>query len=216
MTAARSSLRSSKALLTALALGLAACQTGSDPLGVQGGRVQFQLSSGDVAAASGVALSPAATDAEHSGDWRHPFFQSANVTFSSVFARNFDGELIDAGMDLPAMVDVVAMEEGGRTVTFPDGDLPVGTYDWIVVNMTRVEGVLHDGTTITITPPGGGWIATVPVCPFEVAEGATTIVGLMLPVRTAFAWREGRFRFEPRFRSRIRCDDEPVPEPDTA
>jgi hypothetical protein len=119
-------------------------------------------------------------------------------------------------MELPAMVDVVAMEEGGRTVTLPDGTLPPATYDQIVVVMTHVEGVLWDGTIITITPPGGGWTAIVPVCPFEVADGSTAIVGLMLPVRTAFAWGEGRFRFEPRFRSRVRCEPPPEPEPDTA
>lgn len=201
----------SKAILTLLALGLAACQAG-DSVGVQGSRVQFQLSSGGAAAAPGAALSPATSGGEHG---RNPFFRSANVTFSSILARNVEGQLIDTGMDLPATVDVVAMDEGGRTVTLPDGTLPVGTYDQIVVVMTAVEGVLRDGTGIAITPPGGGWTAIVPVCPFDVEEGSTAIVGLMLPVRTAFIWGEGRFRFEPRFRSRLRCDAVPEPDPET-
>jgi hypothetical protein len=123
--------------------------------------------------------------------------------------------LVDANMDLPVTVDVVAMEEGGRTITLPDGDLPAATYDQLVVVMTQVEGVLRDGTGISLTPPGGGWTAIVPVCPFDVAEGSTAIVGLMLPVRTSFAWREGRFRFEPRFRSRVRCEPAPEPDPET-
>jgi hypothetical protein len=216
MTAKLSSLRSSKALLTVLALGLAACESGADPLGIQGGRVQFQLSSGDLAAAPGVALSPAmhGGDDDDDDERHHPYFQSANVTFASVFARNFNGELIDTDMDLPTTVDIIAMEEVGRTVTLPDGSLPEGMYDQIVVVMTDVQGVLHDGTTITITPPGGGWTAQVNVCPFDVEEGGTAVVGLMLPVRSAFAWRNGRFRFEPQLRPRIRC--EPEPEPDMA
>jgi len=122
--------------------------------------------------------------------------------------------LIDAGMDLPATVDIVAMEERGRAVTLPDGELPLGTYDQIVVVMTEVEGELHDGTTITITPPGGGWTAIVPVCPFDIEDGGTEIVGLVLPVRSAFAWGEGRLRFTPRFRSRLECDGPVEPEPD--
>lgn len=193
----------SKALLLLLAVGVAACDTGTGP--VDGGRVRLTLSAGDPLAAAPTATAPATT-----GDWEggydHPIFRSANVTFASVLARNLDGQLIDLGMDLPTTVDIVAMEEAGRTVTLPDGELPPATYDQIVVVMTSVEGVLADGTTITVTPPGGGWTAAVPVCPFEVVEGETAIVGLMLPVRSALYLREGHFRFEPRFRSRLRCD----------
>ena len=211
-----SSHRALKTLLTVLALGVAGCQTGSDPMGVYGGRVQFQISNGAGVATSGIALSPSASgdDDDDRERERNPFFQSANVTFSSILARDTDGVLVNVEMELPTTVDVVALEEGGRTVSLPDGDLPPATYDQIVVVMTNVEGVLYDGTTIAITPPGGGWTAVVPVCPFDVAEDATAVVGLMLPVRTAFAWRDGRFRFEPRFRSRVRCE-EPVPETDT-
>jgi hypothetical protein len=102
-------------------------------------------------------------------------------------------------MDLPATVDVVRME-GGRTIVLPDGDLPPATYDQIVVVMTEVSAMTRDGTTVTITPPGGGWTAIVPICPFEVGDGATTVVGLELNLRNAFKWRGNRFHFEPRFR----------------
>ncbi|MDH3207189.1 MAG: hypothetical protein OEO79_11290, partial [Gemmatimonadota bacterium] len=191
MTAAIGPTRTLKAVLTLLALGIAGCQSGSDPLGVNGGRVQFVLSGGAAVSTPGAALAPAATgdDDDHDDDRerdRHPYFVSANVTFASILARNVSGQLIDAGMDLPATVDIVAMEERGRAVTLPDGDLPLGMYDQIVVVMTEVEGVLHDGTTITITPPGGGWTAIVPVCPFDIEDGGTEIVGLVLPVRSAF------------------------------
>lgn len=205
-------MKAPKALLTILSLALAACQSG-DPLGLHNGRVQLTIASGDVAPVAATASGPAATgdfEGEH-----HPYFQSANVTFSSVLARNVDGQLIDMGMDLPVTVDVVAMEEGGRTVTLPDGELPAATYDQIVVVMTEVEAVLHDGTMITITPPGGGWTAVVPICPLVVEEGATAVVGLMLPVRTAFVFFEGRFRFVPRFRTRLQCEPPPTDEPVT-
>lgn len=194
-------MRPSKALVLLLIAGFAACDTGTGP--ANGGRVQLTLSAGDALAAAPAGTSPAAT-----GDWEggHSIFESANVTFSSILARNTDGVLVDIEMDLPVTVDVVAMEEGGRTVTLPDGVLPPATYDQIVVVMTGVEGVLRDGTTITVTPPGGGWTAVVPVCPFDVAEDATAVVGLMLPVRSALSWRDGHYRFEPHFRSRIRCE----------
>lgn len=197
---------SSKALFLLLAAGVAACDTGTGP--VNGGRVRLTLSAGDPLVAAPQATAPATT-----GDWEgerdRPIFQSANVTFASVLARNVDGELVDLGMDLPTTVDIIAMEEGGRTVTLPDGELPPATYDQIVVVMTAVEGVLNDGTTITVTPPGGGWTAIVPVCPFDVVEGETAVVGLTLPVRSALYLREGRFHFAPRFRSYVRCDAPP-------
>ncbi|MGD2045341.1 MAG: DUF4382 domain-containing protein [Gemmatimonadota bacterium] len=188
-----------RALLLLLVAGLAACDTGTGP--INGGRVRLTLSAGDPLVAA--AASPAAT-----GDWEggRSLFESANVTFSSILARNFDGELVDIDMDLPVTIDIVAMDEGGRTVTLPDGVLPPATYDQVVVVMTEIEGVLRDGTTITVTPPGGGWTAVVPVCPFDVTEDETAVVGLMLPVRRSLSWHDGHYRFEPRFWSRIRCD----------
>lgn len=192
-----------RALLLLLAVGVAACDTGTGPL--NGGRVQLTLSAGDPLAAA-PAAAPAAT-----GDWEggHSVFESANVTFSSLLARNTDGVLVDIEMDLPVTVDIVAMEEGGRTVTLPDGVLPPATYDQVVVVMTQVEGVLRDGTAITVTPPGGGWTAIVPVCPFDVTADATAVVGLMLPVRSSLSLYDGHYRFQPRFRSRIRCETPP-------
>jgi len=200
-------MKASRVLFAVVALALAACDGG---VGVNGGRVQLTLTSGDLASVASPSLAPSTTG-DYEG-WHHPYFESANVTFSSVLARNLDGQLVDMGMDLPVTVDVVAMEEGGRTVTLPDGELPVASYDQIVVVMTGVEAVLHDGTTITITPPGGGWTAVVPICPLSVEEGSTAVVGLMLPVRTAFVFAEGRFRFVPRFRTRLECEMPPPPD----
>ncbi|MDA0329394.1 MAG: hypothetical protein O2958_10335 [Gemmatimonadetes bacterium] len=66
----------------------------------------------------------------------------------------------------------------------------------------------HDATTITISPPGGGWTAIVPICPFVVEDGATTVVGLTLSVRRAFSWRDNRFHFQPRFECEQEDPDE--------
>ena len=136
-------------------------------------------------------------DREENNEGRNRFFESANVTFSSVLARNVAGELLDASMDLPAVVNVVSMEDG-REIVLPDAVLPIGTYDQLVVVMKQVQGVTYDGTTITIDPPGGGWTAIVPVCEFVVGDGETSVVGLTFMVREAFKWRDNRFHFSPR------------------
>lgn len=188
-------------LLAALLFGLTACET-SGPLGVYDGRVQFVLSSAPEFAASMSVVGPAMTG-DHDDDYRErPFFVSANVTFTSILARNTGGVLVNVAMDLPAMLDVMVVE-GGRDVTLPNGELPPATYDQIVVVMTAVSGVTGDGTRITIEPPGGGWTSVIPICPFVVEDGATTVVGLQLSVRRSFSWRDNRFRFEPHFE----CED---------
>ncbi len=120
------------------------------------------------------------------------------MTLSSILARNLDGMLVHVTMDLPVTVDVLSME--GRTeVVLLDAILPPATYDQVVVVMTQVEVVTHDGTTIRITPPGGGWTAITPNCPFVVEEGATTTVGLKFMLNHAFRLRNNRFHFQPRF-----------------
>jgi hypothetical protein len=194
----------------ALAVGLAACDGGL--FGPDSGNVRFVLSSSaesTLAPTSGITPSSSVVSADAGDpalhddderDWRkHPYFQSANVTFTSILARTLDGVLLNIEMDLPVTVDVITMDGGAREVTLPDGDLPPGSYDQVVVVMSQVQGTTHDGTTITIDPPGGGWTAVVPICPFEVADGETTVVGLRLAVRRSFSWLDGRFRFRPQF-----------------
>jgi hypothetical protein len=207
------------ALALVLALGAAGCDGGL--FGPEAGNVRFVLSSAPDAAlvTNGGALAPSASvvdgpalSGDHDDDDHHdrpnPYFESANVTFTSILARNLEGVLLNIDMDLPATVDVITME-GGREITLPDGDLPPGTYDQVVVVMSQVQGMTHDGTTITIDPPGGGWTAIVPVCPFDVADGETSVIGLQLSVKRSFSWRDGRFRFNPQFV----CEPAPEPEP---
>ncbi len=188
-------------LAAGLLLVVAGC---SDAIGVNEGRVRFVLSAG----ASAVDAEPAAAEplqhgddgddrdhGDHKPSW---FFKTAKVTFSSILARNLEGVLVNVAMDLPVPVDVVTME-GGREVTLPDGELPPATYDQVVVVMTEVQVVTHDGTTITIEPPGGGWTSIIAICPFDVEEGETTMVSIQFDLKQAFSRRAGRFHFKPRF-----------------
>jgi len=195
----------------ALALAIAGCS--DSPFGPNEGGVRFVLSSGtggltvaeprsDLDPTLRPASSELALDGDHDRDRDYRFFQSANVTFASVLARNLDGALVDVDMELPVTVDVVSMDSG-REVLLPDGVLPGATYDQLVVVMTAVQGVTRDGTTITIEPPGGGWTAIIPICPFTVDEGVTTTVSLRFMLGQAFRFRDGRFHFQPRFV----CDD---------
>ena len=183
-------------------MAVAGCGTSDSLLDANEGRVRFVLSGGDVLAPSAAVVSAAPSlsgdgDREENHEGRNGFFESANVTFSSVLARNVSGELLDASMDLPAVVNVVSMEDG-REIVLPDAVLPIGTYDQLVVVMKQVQGVTYDGTTVTIDPPGGGWTAIVPVCEFVVGDGETSVVGLKFMVREAFKWRDNRFHFSPR------------------
>ena len=182
-----------------LAAGLLLVVAGCDnPLGVNEGQVRFVLSSDASAlAATPVQVGAFATDGDHEDKRPSHFFQSARVTFSSILARNLAGVLVNVTMDLPVTIDIVTME-GGSEVVLPTGELPPATYDQVVVVMTEVQVVTHDGTTITIEPPGGGWTVIIPICSFEVPEGGTATVGIQFDLRRAFSWRDNRYHFQPR------------------
>jgi hypothetical protein len=136
------------------------------------------------------------------GLWR---FHTATVTLSSILVRTNDGELVDLDVNLPIDVDVVKID-GGKQLQLPDGVLPANTYDQVVFVITAVEGTLRDGTIVTIQPPGGGWTSVIPICPIEVAEGATSTVGIGLNVRGSFLSVGNWWSFQPRFRSLNDCD----------
>jgi hypothetical protein len=201
------------ALLCALATGtmLAGC---SDLSGSDRGRVRLVMSSdnnGNPSIATDAAASVAAAngdDDRNGGRDERPsrWFTSANVTLSSILVRTLDGELIPLDIDLPVSVDVVRIE-GGRQIELPEGLLPPDTYDQVVVVMTAVQGTTRDGTLITIEPPGGGWTAIIPVCPLEVAEGETELIGLKLQVNNALRPIGNRWSFHPQFRSAANCVD---------
>jgi hypothetical protein len=197
----------------------AACGASDDMLAPNEGRVRFVIGSdtGPSALASVVASTGDNSDAgnvhdhgeippgEGDGHRAFPLIKAANVTFASVLARNLDGVLENVEMDLPVTVDVVTLETG-RQIALPDGVLPEGTYDQVVVVMTEVHVVLKDDTEITINPPGGGWTAIVALCPpVEVEGSSTSTVALTLDVRNAVLLEAGHFRFQPRFKHPFGC-----------
>jgi hypothetical protein len=119
------------------------------------------------------------------------------VTFSSILARNLDGQLVPIASALPVSVDLMTILAGGQ-VELPAGTLPPGDYDQLVVVMTKVDLTLSDGTIVSITPPGGGWTAIVPTAPFTVVEGGTTSLQLQLR-GDLFHVLDGAFEFDPEF-----------------
>ncbi len=186
-------------LSVAALLSVTGCSAGG-LFGSNSGRLRLVLS-GDGSSAAAAAISANLdNDESHLSHW----FDSASVTLSSVLARNLDGQLINVDFALPVTVDVVKMENG-KQVTLPDGALPAGTYDQVVIVMTAVSGTTHDGTEVTVEPPGGGWTAVVPICPLEVADGSTETVGITLNVRNSFLLVGSHWGFQPRFQSRLDC-----------
>lgn len=192
------------ALSVSALVAVAGCN-GDGLFGSNSGRLRVVLSNGGTTAAP--ALSESANE---QGDDSHlsAWFESANVTLSSVLARNLDGQLINVDLALPMTVDVVKVE-GGKQVVLPDGTLPAGSYDQVVIVITAVEGTTKDGTQVTIEPPGGGWTAVVPICQLDVAAGSTSTVDITLNARNSFLQSGSHWGFSPRFQSHLNCATTP-------
>ena len=170
-------------------LATAACSGISSP---DQGNVRVLLSASDQP-----ALAPSLND-DHRGDRVLDKLKTANVTFSSLVARNVGGKLVDLGVELPRTVDVVGLL-GGTGVTLPAGSLPPGQYDQLVVVMTQLELAFVNGAKIALTPPGGGWTSVVPVTPFTVVEGQALTIELKLRLGSAFREASGSMGFFPDF-----------------
>jgi hypothetical protein len=178
-------------------LAIAGCGGGAlDTAGK--GRVAIVMSAtGGSVATTGSNLS--ATSTSHGSCRPDQALQAATVTLSSILARTLDGKLTDVTIELPVALDMLSLATG-QGATLPVGFLPPGTYDQIVVVMTKVEVTLLNGTKIAITPPGGGWTAIVPVAqPFTVVEGATTSLTLNFRKDLSFACGSGSWEFHPKF-----------------
>ncbi|HKQ61661.1 MAG TPA: DUF4382 domain-containing protein [Candidatus Polarisedimenticolaceae bacterium] len=198
------------AFLAAVVLLAASCSGSGNAMlggGGDGGRVQFMLSGGSTTtAAATTAVGGGATGGigapvladDDGGDDDSRLLQSAEVTFSSILARNLDGQLIDVTIALPATVDVLTLTSD-HDLALPVGFLPPGTYDQIVVVINKVTLVTQNGTRFEITPPGGGWTVIVPTEPFTVVEGETTTVHLRFHRERSFALFDGHFEFHPEF-----------------
>ncbi len=190
--------------LLALAIGLAllaaACSESDSVMNPNEGQVRFVISSsGDSFGAVPATRDDDDDRDDDRDDWQaHLQLKSAFVTFSSILGRNLEGELISVEIDLPASVDILSQIDG-RTFTLPMGTLPPGTYDELVVVMKQVELILQNETSIVVTPPGGGWTAIIPVCPFTVMEGGTTTVQVKFFRHRSFKFHNSTFHFEPHF-----------------
>jgi hypothetical protein len=157
------------------------------------GQVAIALSSGDATSTATATVDGAATTAHPCG------LAAAKVTFSSILARTLDGKLVDVTIDLPVTIDLLALAPG-KEATLPAGFLPPGTYDQLVVVMTKLELTLGNGTIIAVTPPGGGWTAIVRMpSPFTVTAGQTTTVPLKFRWDRSFACHLERWEFHPEF-----------------
>lgn len=197
-------------LLFSLLLLTAACNQGNTNLNHRQGNVRVVLTSAAASTAGsqaatapkGATGAPGAVLGEnHNGGGDHdvlPNLSQVNVTFSSLLARNLDGELIDLVIDLPQTVDLIGLING-QEVTLPMGTLPPGMYDQLVVVITQVEFVFVDGMKVALTPPGGGWTRIVPVQAFEVVDGQTITIELQFKPWQAFRELGGAFQFFPDF-----------------
>jgi len=196
-------------LLVAIAF-ITACINHHDESDSRSGNVQFVLTAGAPAMSASTAgstlpgrtsgLSSAALwqDDDGEGDDILSKLAKVNVTFSSLMARNLDGELVSLVIDLPQTVDLISVLNG-RQVSLPAGTLPPGMYDQIVVVIKRVEFVFVDGTSKVLTPPGGGWTRIIPVQTFEVIDGQTITIELRFNPLHAFEEMNGEFEFSPDF-----------------
>lgn len=200
-------------LVAAIALLTAACSGDSGMVNSDKGQVRITMTAaedplaaghtdpGSTSTRSGSTVSPLDGDRDDHGDHDDGSacdrLKAANVTFSSVLARNLDGELIDTSMDLPRTLNMLGFADG-RRVDLPIGFLPPGMYDLILVNITKVEFVLLNDLKITIEPPLGGWISRLDVRPhpFEVIEGQTTTVAIRFFPHRMFKIRDGKFKFK--------------------
>jgi hypothetical protein len=178
-------------VLTVLVAGLG-CQGGSATLSGSVGNIQIVL--------GGDTTLSAARDGDGGDDGGDACsrLQAAEVTFTSIVARNLEGQLIPLSLEYPVTVDLFALREN-NSVALPLGTLPPGAYDQLVVVMSTLTLTTLNGTQIAISPPPGGWTRIIRVDPFEVIEGETTTVRIRFLRQLSFKLFGDRFSFDPHF-----------------
>jgi hypothetical protein len=179
------------------------CSSDSDLMRPQAATVQLMMSTD-----SGSAGVSASTTADHGGDQHR--IQGAEILVSDVVARSTTlQQLVDVGVELPVTVDLIALNDSGRTIELGIGYLPPDTYDQIVLVISSLTLTARDGTKITIEPPGGGWTVQIPTEPFTVIEGEITTIQLkfrMSSFRFPFDMNLGDIDDDD-FHPEIDCDD---------
>ena len=123
--------------------------------------------------------------------------KAASITIADVEARRADGSWVPIDGGLPAVVDLLDLANGGRTVALPSDLLPEGQHNALQLRITQVELTRLDGTRTTIAPRGTGWVVLIPV-DFGVVTGRATIVELIVGLDSLKSVN-GDFEFEPEF-----------------
>ena len=176
--------------LPAFVMTLAACVVGCSS-------GQDKTSQGSLAVALGASRVPAGVQsATPSLDDPTGRLKAANVTISDVEARRSDGTWIPIDRDLPAVIDLLALADGGVAANLPSGLLPEGHYSALQLRIAKIELTVRNGTPVTIAPPGAGWVVLIPV-DFEVVIGQATNVTLKVRLDLSFRLVNGEFEFDP-------------------
>jgi hypothetical protein len=121
---------------------------------------------------------------------------AANIVISGASAQLTDGTFVPVTATFPQTIDQLALATSGGSVTLPAGLLPDGSYTALQITITQASITLHDGTIVTITPPGTGWLVLIPVT-FDVVAGQETQITLNLRCDHSFHFLNGEFEFDP-------------------
>lgn len=121
---------------------------------------------------------------------------AASITIADVEARKADGSWVPIESGLPAVADLLALADGGRSAALPPDLLPEGQYNALQLRITQTELTRSNGSRVTIAPPGTGWVVLMPV-DFGVVNDRATIVELRVRLDLSFKFLNGEFEFEP-------------------
>jgi len=162
----------------AAVVAAAACSDAS-VTGKRSGQVRVVLSGSGAAAAQ--------TDTSATVDHGDRRIKGIEIEVSDLEARSATAQRLEnVAIDLPATVDLLALIENGGEVDLGVGSLPPDTYDQLVIVVASMTLTAVDDTEIRITPPGGGWTRVVRVEPFEVVDGETTTLRILIRPRFLF------------------------------
>ena len=156
-----------------------------------------RTSQGSLAVALGASRAAAGVQvAIPSSDDQLAQLKAASITISDVEARRSDGSWVPIDGGVPAVIDVLALSNGGRTVALPSDLLPEGQHNALQLRISQVELTRLDGSRVTIAPRGTGWVVLIPV-DFGIVTDRETIIELVVGLDPSFKLVNGEFEFEP-------------------
>lgn len=190
-------MKTRTALALAAAAGLAllaASCSSSSTNNANKGQLQMTLAATGTTAAMPTSSGGVAADTSQGP-------KAVTITISAAQARDDSGNWVDIGGTYPVTVDLIALEQNGKTYTLPADLLPEGHYTAIQITISEVNITLQDDTQIAITPPAGGWQVLITTT-FDVTAGQDTTVMLNLHMDQSFQNVNGVLEFDPD----IECD----------